>query len=55
MIGIDSSGQIKVWINPDLSASKAWKSCNSESEMIYDILETCRQIYEESSQGQHNK
>ena len=55
MIGINSNGQIKVWINPDLSASTAWKSCNSESEMIYDILETCRQIYEQSPHLQDNK
>lgn len=44
MIGSDTNGNIKIWINPDPISPKAWSPCSSESLMVADILNILQSI-----------
>ena len=37
MIGADSNGNPKVWINPDPVAHRPWAPCDDENAMVTDI------------------
>lgn len=49
MIGADTNGAPKVWINPDPVAHKPWSPCSSEEKMIKDILVALEAIEATSS------
>ena len=38
MIGMDSSGKVKVWININPVSPHPWNSCNHEKQMISDLV-----------------
>ena len=43
MVGVNEKNQLKIWINPNISANWVWKRANNEKETLIDLCKIIEQ------------